>query len=103
VSTGDAARFRTEGLALTASGVLFVGKALLDLRIGAPPANGTGLVALSMRATVYGKVLAWAGVLTGIVDVVGSYPWLLGVPMTIVCEIVFAAWFIATGVKLTST
>jgi hypothetical protein len=204
------ARFRTEGLALTAGGVLFVAKALLDLGIGAPPANGTDLVAwqsthkfllamvnevsfiaivllvvgavglfasldrpgrylarwgcgllsvnipvmmvliiihgrlvypvysikvqepetlqllvslyyggqhtvglllgvatiliaLSMRATAYGNVLAWAGVLTGIIDVVGSYPWLRGVPMTIVCELVFAAWFIATGVKLTST
>jgi hypothetical protein len=204
------ARFRVEGFALAASGVLFFAKALVDLQIGEPPADGTDLVAwvtthrvplvvvnevsfiaavllvvgavglfasldrpdhhlarwgcsllavsipvmmvlivihgrlvypvysidvlepgtvkllvslyyggqhavglllglatiliaLAMRATVYGNALVWAGVLTGIVDVVGSYPWLVGMPTTVVCEIVFGAWFIAAGFKLSTS
>jgi hypothetical protein len=61
----------------------------------------TILVALAMRATPYGNALVWTGVITGIVDLVGSYPWLLGVPLNFACEIVFASWFIAIGIKLT--
>lgn len=204
----DAAHSKIEGIALTGSGILFLSKALLDLKIGAPPANGTELIAwqsahkiplsllnevsfiatvllvlgaiglflsldrpghrlarwgcsllavtipvmmaltvihgrlvypvhsialnetatlrllvslyyggqhtvgllfgiatiliaLSMRTTFYGNTLVWTGVLTGVADVVGSYPWVIGLTITVVCEVAFAAWFIATGIKLT--
>lgn len=60
----------------------------------------TMLIALAMRATAYGNATVWAGVLTGVVDVVGSYPWFIGSRLNFVCETVFAAWFIATGIKL---
>jgi hypothetical protein len=84
-------------------------KLLVSLFYGGQHAVGlllgvaTILVALAMRATVYGTALVWAGVLTGIVDVIGSYPWLLGTTTTIVCEVVFAAWFIAAGVRLATS
>lgn len=54
-----------------------------------------------MRTTFYGNTLVWTGVLTGVADVVGSYPWVIGLTITVVCEVVFAAWFIATGIKFT--
>jgi hypothetical protein len=60
----------------------------------------TILLALAMRSTPFGRVLVASGFATGIVDLVGAYPWLIGPGLASASELVFAAWFIAVGVRL---
>ena len=53
-----------------------------------------------MRRSPYGKTIVSLGLVTGVVDLIGSYPWLIGTALTFASEMLFALWFIAVGVTL---
>jgi hypothetical protein len=60
----------------------------------------TFVLGLAMRRSPYGRTLAYLGLATGVFDVVGSYPWLLGTPLVVASQLSFTAWFVAVGWKL---
>lgn len=60
----------------------------------------TIMLSLCMRRGAYGYPIVFLGFATGILDIVGAYPFLIGPIPTLVCEAFFTAWFIAVGWKL---
>src|SRR5208283_2188642 len=60
----------------------------------------TVILSLSMRRGAYGNPIVSLGFVTGVLDVVGAYPFLIGPILTLVCEAFFTAWFFAVGWKL---
>ena len=60
----------------------------------------TFVLSLAMQDAPYGRGVAYLGFVTGVLDVVGSYPDRIGPVSTLVCQIFFAAWFVAIGAKL---
>jgi hypothetical protein len=48
------------------------------------------------------KRLAYLGFVTGGFDVVGAYPHAIGPMWTLICQMLFAGWFVAVGLKLYS-
>jgi len=63
-------------------------------------ATATLLVSLAMRNSAYGKYIAYLGIATSVLDIVGSYQFLFGPILTIVCRGFFSAWFVAAGVGM---
>jgi len=62
----------------------------------------TLVLSLAMMRGVYGKRIAYLGFATGVLDIVGAYPYVIGPTLTLVCQVFFAAWFVAVGSKLYS-
>lgn len=60
----------------------------------------TIVLSLAMRRGRYGKRIAYLGIATGILDIVGAYPYAIGSTLTLVCQLFFAAWFVAVGATL---
>ena len=65
-------------------------------------AVATLVLSLAMTRGVYPKWLAYAGFATAAVDIVGSYPWVVGATIMLGCELVVGGWFIAVGWQLFS-
>jgi hypothetical protein len=57
----------------------------------------TILLSLAMRNTPYGNPIVYLGLVTGVLDIIGSYPWLIGSALTFASELLLALWFIAVG------
>jgi hypothetical protein len=60
----------------------------------------TIVLSLAMKRGVYGKNIAYLGIATGVFDIIGSDPWIIGPILIMVSQILFAAWFLAVGWKL---
>ncbi|HWR26431.1 MAG TPA: hypothetical protein VN316_00995 [candidate division Zixibacteria bacterium] len=60
----------------------------------------TIVLSLAMKHGVYGRNIAYLGIATGVFDIIGSYPWIIGPILVLVSQILFAAWFLAVGWKL---
>lgn len=60
----------------------------------------TIVLSLAMKRGVYGKRIAYLGFATGVLDIIGAYPYAIGPILTLVCQVFFAAWFVAVGSKL---
>ena len=60
----------------------------------------TILLSLVIRMGGLGRITASFGLLAGIFDLIGSYPWLLGDVMILISQVLFAGWFIILGVNL---
>lgn len=60
----------------------------------------TIILSLAMRQGIYGRFVVLLGLATGIADIVGAYPFIIGPILTLVCYGFLAAWFIAVGIKL---
>jgi hypothetical protein len=60
----------------------------------------TFVLALAMRRGPYGRGLVALGLVTGVSDVVGAYPWAIGPAPLLACQVLFAAWFVAVGWRL---
>jgi len=63
-------------------------------------AVATIVLSLAMKRGAYAKWIAYFGFATAAVDIVGSYPWVIGPVLTLVCEVSFAGWFVAVGSQL---
>lgn len=60
----------------------------------------TIVLSMAMMRGVYGKAIAYLGIGTGVLDIIGAYPDAIGPILTLVCQVFFAAWFVAVGSKL---
>jgi hypothetical protein len=58
------------------------------------------VLSLAIMRGVYGKRIAYLGFATGVLDIIGAYPDAIGPTLTLVCQVFFAAWFVAVGSKL---
>ena len=63
-------------------------------------AVATIILSLAMRRGAHAKGIAYLGFATAALDVVGSYPWVIGPFLALVCELSFAGWFVAVGSQL---
>jgi len=60
----------------------------------------TLVLSLAMMRGAYGARIAYLGVATGVLDIVGAYPYAIGATLTLVCQVFLAAWFVAVGARL---
>jgi len=60
----------------------------------------TIMLSICMRGGAFGKPVVILGLVTGVLDIVGAYPFLIGPIPTLICGAFFAAWFIAVGWRL---
>jgi hypothetical protein len=60
----------------------------------------TIILSLAMKRGAYGQPIVILGIVTGVLDIVGAYPFLIGPILTLGCQVFFTAWFIAVGWKL---
>lgn len=63
-------------------------------------AVATVVLSLAMWRGAYGRNVAYLGFVTAAFDEIGSYPWLIGPALGLVCGIFFSAWFVAVGFRL---
>lgn len=63
-------------------------------------AVATIVLSLAMKRGAYAKWIAYFGFATAALDIIGSYPWVIGPVLTLVCELSFAGWFVAVGSQL---
>jgi hypothetical protein len=62
----------------------------------------TVILSFVMKRGGYGKRIVYLGFVTAAVDLIGAYPDAIGSMLTLLCQVFFAAWFIAVGAKLYS-
>lgn len=86
----------TPAVAELVVGVFYGGLHAVALLMGV----ATMVLSLAMRRGAYGRNVAFLGLATGVFDVIGSYPWLIGTVLVLVSQVFFAAWFLAVGAKL---
>lgn len=60
----------------------------------------TFVLSLAMKRGAYPTWVAYFGFGTAASDIIGSYPWAIGPIGTLVCELIFAAWFVVVGLHL---
>lgn len=58
------------------------------------------VLSLAMTRGAYAKWIAYFGFATAALDIIGSYPWVIGPVLTLVCELSFGGWFVAAGSNL---
>lgn len=63
-------------------------------------AVATAVLSLAMKRGAYAKWIVYLGFLTAAFDIIGSYPWAIGSALRLVCELMFAGWFVAVGTQL---
>jgi hypothetical protein len=63
-------------------------------------AVATIVLSLAMKRGAYAKWIAYFGFATAALDIMGSYPWVIGSALTLVCELVLGGWFVAVGSAL---
>lgn len=63
---------------------------------------GTAAIVLgfAIRKSQLGPSVAYLGWLTGVLAIVGSYPWLIGAGTTVAVQLLFSAWLALLGVRL---
>lgn len=60
----------------------------------------TIVLSLAIRRSGMGERFVYLGFAAGIADVLGAFPWLTGAAVELAHQVLFAAWFIAVGLKL---
>jgi len=63
----------------------------------------TVVLSLAMRRRAYGHYIAALGVVTAAFDVIGSYPWAIGLALWLLSAVLFSAWFVLVGLSLYRT
>lgn len=63
----------------------------------------TIILCLVIRKSVIGKPAAILGLVTGIMDLIGAFPWLLGTGVIFASQLLFSAWFVYLGVRMLRT
>jgi len=66
-------------------------------------AAATIALSLALRRVAHGRGIASLGFLTGLFDVIGSYPWAIGPALMVASQALFTAWFLAVGWMLYRT
>ncbi|AIQ53469.1 hypothetical protein [Paenibacillus sp. FSL R7-0331] len=60
----------------------------------------TVILSLVTLKSPLGRPCAYLGFAAGILDLIGSFPWLTGTTATFICQLAFAAWFVVLGARL---
>jgi hypothetical protein len=60
----------------------------------------TIVLALVMRRGPFSRGLVALGLVTGLFDIIGAYPWAIGPALLLACQVLYAAWFVAVGWRL---
>ena len=60
-------------------------------------ALATIVLSLAMIRSARAKWIAYFGLATAALDIIGAYPWSIGPVLRLVCELSFAGWFMAVG------
>lgn len=60
----------------------------------------TIVISLAMKRGIYGRNIAYLGIATGVFDIIGAYPEIIGPILILVSQVLFAAWFFVVGLKL---
>eukprot|EP01114_Cavostelium_apophysatum_P024041 TRINITY_DN9275_c0_g1_i1.p1 TRINITY_DN9275_c0_g1~~TRINITY_DN9275_c0_g1_i1.p1 ORF type:complete len:215 (-),score=18.56 TRINITY_DN9275_c0_g1_i1:67-711(-) len=60
----------------------------------------TLFLSLAIRKSALGKPAAYLGFVSAVLDIIGSFPWLVGSGVAFVSQIFFAGWLIILGVTL---
>ncbi|MEK3762164.1 hypothetical protein MKZ07_27590 [Paenibacillus sp. FSL P4-0338] len=60
----------------------------------------TILLSLVIWKSGLGQFTAALGLLTGVFDLIGSYPWLLGEGMILISQLLFSGWLVILGVNM---
>jgi|SoiMethySBSTD1v2_1073268.scaffolds.fasta_scaffold207511_2 hypothetical protein len=89
-------RVRTPEVAAFVVSLYFGGLHAISLLLGL----AIILLGLAMKRGVYGKHIAYVGFVTGLIAIVGAYPYAIGPVGTLLCQAVVAAWFVAAGAAL---
>ena len=89
-------RVRSPAVAEYVVAVFYGGLHAVGLMLGI----ATLVLSLAMLRGVYGKRIAYLGFATAVLDIIGAYPDAIGPTLTLVCQVFFAAWFVAVGSKL---
>lgn len=63
-------------------------------------AVATIVLSLAMTRGAFAKWIAYFGFATAALDIIGSYPWVIGPVLTLVCELSLGGWFVAAGSQL---
>lgn len=58
------------------------------------------VLGFAIRKSQLGPSVAYLGWLTGMLAVVGSYPWLIGSGATVAVQLLFSAWLARLGIRL---
>ncbi|OMF86824.1 hypothetical protein BK147_29460 [Paenibacillus sp. FSL R7-0337] len=60
----------------------------------------TILLSLVIWKSGLGQFTAALGLLTGVFDLIGSHPWLLGEGMILISQLLFSGWLVILGVNM---
>jgi hypothetical protein len=60
----------------------------------------TFVLSLAMKGGGYSKPVVYLGFVVAAADIAGSYPDAIGPTLTLGCQVLFAAWFVAVGWEL---
>lgn len=60
----------------------------------------TFVVSLALRRGGHGRPLVYFGFATTVADVIGAYPGAIGPVLTLLSQMLFAAWFLAIGIHV---
>jgi len=63
----------------------------------------TLVLSLAMRRRTYGPIILPLGLATAAFDLIGAYPWAIGLVLWLVSGMLFSAWFILVGLSLYRT
>jgi hypothetical protein len=53
-----------------------------------------------LRRSAMGKLTAYAGLAAGVMQLIGSFPWLIGNAMVFVTQLLLSAWFVLLGIRM---
>jgi hypothetical protein len=54
----------------------------------------------ALRDTIFPPSHWYLGLVTGVSQIVGSYPWLIGLAVNLIASLLFSAWLVLTGVTI---
>lgn len=60
----------------------------------------TVVLSFAMRDRPHGRWIVVVGIAAAVFDVVGSYPWVIGLVLWLLSDILFSAWFVCVGLSL---
>ena len=89
-------RIDTPAIAELIVAVYYGGLHAIGLMLGI----ATIVISLAMKRGLYGRNIAYLGFATGVFDIIGAYPDMIGPSLVLVSQILLGAWFLAVGWKL---
>jgi hypothetical protein len=63
----------------------------------------TGVLSWAMRRRPYGTGIVVLGIVAALFNVIGAYPWAIGLVLWLLSEVLFSAWLVLVGMSLRRT